>query len=307
MFGRSDSEKKIDRERNILLDKTSGMVADLETKIQDIAANDDVAQCVSEIIANHDSMIDQQSNVCGLQGIKDVIDEAADKIEEVYRGNEQGIGQINEVLDSIAQSVESMKALQESFINSFVALREQMKLIKECTGMISDLSNQTNLLALNATIEAARAGEHGRGFAVVAGEVKKLSLDTTEASSKIESSVVSFTNQINDIIQETSRNKEMLESMNLATDSARELFDGAKKQNDDNKSTVAQVVMEINDGIIKLQNVASYHVEMQNEVSRWFRVVADKIQNNAGKRQLGIVNDQLGQIKENVIKAVTMI
>lgn len=307
MFGRSDSEKKIDRERNILLDKTSGMVADLETKIQDIAANDDVAQCVSEIIANHDSMIDQQSNVCGLQGIKDVIDEAADKIEEVYRGNEQGIGQINEVLDSIAQSVESMKALQESFINSFVALREQMKLIKECTGMISDLSNQTNLLALNATIEAARAGEHGRGFAVVAGEVKKLSLDTTEASSKIESSVVSFTNQINDIIQETSRNKEMLESMNLATDSARELFDGAKKQNDDNKSTVAQVVMEINDGIIKLQNVASYHVEMQNEVSRWFRVVADKIQNNAGKRQLGIVNDQLDQIKENVIKAVTMI
>ncbi len=307
MFGRSDSEKKIDRERNILLDKTSGMVADLETKIQDIAANDDVAQCVSEIIANHDSMIDQQSNVCGLQGIKDVIDEAADKIEEVYRGNEQGIGQINEVLDSIAQSVESMKALQESFINSFVALREQMKLIKECTGMISDLSNQTNLLALNATIEAARAGEHGRGFAVVAGEVKKLSLDTTEASSKIESSVVSFTNQINDIIQETSRNKEMLESMNLATDSARELFDGAKKQNDDNKSTVAQVVMEINDGIIKLQNVASYHVEMQNEVSRWFRVVADKIQNNAGKHQLGIVNDQLGQIKENVIKAVTMI
>lgn len=307
MFGRSDSEKKIDRERNILLDKTSGMVADLETKIQDIASNDDVAQCVSEIIANHDSMIDQQSNVCGLQGIKDVIDEAADKIEEVYRGNEQGIGQINEVLDSIAQSVESMKALQESFINSFVALREQMKLIKECTGMISDLSNQTNLLALNATIEAARAGEHGRGFAVVAGEVKKLSLDTTEASSKIESSVVSFTNQINDIIQETSRNKEMLESMNLATDSARELFDGAKKQNDDNKSTVAQVVMEINDGIIKLQNVASYHVEMQNEVSRWFRVVADKIQNNAGKRQLGIVNDQLDQIKENVIKAVTMI
>ncbi len=267
MFSGRARAKRLQK-RITLVENGYQITEEMEKAIADAHNSEEIINYIESHKSDYEALIAQQDNVHSIQSIKNDIDESVERIENAYTKNMDDINQIHAVLDSMAGSVQSMTRLQEIFIQSFVALKEQMNAIRECTGMISDLSNQTNLLALNATIEAARAGEHGRGFAVVAGEVKKLSLDTAEASSKIDSSVEGFTEQINNIISETERNKAELESMTNATDDARSLFTVAKTNSDNDRAEIARIIDNINEDIVKLQSVASYHLTLHENTCK---------------------------------------
>ncbi len=269
MFSGKERAKRLQK-RITLVENGYAITEEMEKAIAGAHNSEEIMNYIDDQKADYEALIEQQDNVHSITDIKADIDESVEKIESVYNRNLNDIQNINHVLDSMSNSVESMKRLQETFIESFVVLKEQMNAIRECTGMIADLSNQTNLLALNATIEAARAGEHGRGFAVVAGEVKKLSLDTADASAKIDSTVEGFTEQINSIINETEKNKTELESMTNATDNARDLFDTAKTNSDKDRNEIVQIIENINDDIIKLQSVASYHSTLHESTSKSF-------------------------------------
>lgn len=54
--------------------------------------------------------------------------------------------------------------------------------IQQVISTVSDISFKTNILALNASVESVRAGEAGKSFAVVAGEVRNLSLQSSQAT-----------------------------------------------------------------------------------------------------------------------------
>lgn len=79
-------------------------------------------------------------------------------------------------------SLEESRKLEAIVSEQKAKLEETVKDISQIVSTIDGIATQTTMLALNATIEAAHAGDNGRGFAVVASEVKKLALDTREAT-----------------------------------------------------------------------------------------------------------------------------
>jgi len=88
-------------------------------------------------------------------------------------------------LDALYKQSETNIEISHKVTSCVQELGEETQNINEILEMIQRINKQTNLLAINASIEAVRAGESGKGFMVVAEEVRKLSMETAAAISKI--------------------------------------------------------------------------------------------------------------------------
>ncbi|WP_343898808.1 PAS domain-containing methyl-accepting chemotaxis protein, partial [Methylorubrum aminovorans] len=109
-------------------------------------------------------------------------------VQTVASAAEELSASIGEIAQSLARSRSEVDAIHDQTIvadRSTAKLKDAAASMNGVVQLIQGVGQQINLLALNATIEAARAGEAGRGFAVVAGEVKNLSNQVTQATSRI--------------------------------------------------------------------------------------------------------------------------
>ncbi|HZX27865.1 MAG TPA: methyl-accepting chemotaxis protein [Telluria sp.] len=97
--------------------------------------------------------------------------EVAERGRTAIEGGVLGMGQIQEQMDGIGQTV--------------VRLSERSQAIGDIIATVGSLAEQSNLLAVNAAIEAAKAGEQGRGFAIVAQEVRALADQSRQATRQV--------------------------------------------------------------------------------------------------------------------------
>lgn len=116
---------------------------------------------------------------------------AEEVIQRTENQDEEGVNMeafIRETSGTLNKFVKTMIETSRSSLDTVQQIDDMVEQLDGIFSLISnveDLASETNLLALNASIEAARAGEAGRGFAVVAGEVRNLSISSSELNSQI--------------------------------------------------------------------------------------------------------------------------
>lgn len=257
--------------------------SDVDNKARELIEKEkSSAKIIMELAKQHESIIKSinsqlsqlNENVCKLYDmgqnredfVRDLTDKTlADARKEVLDVCHQDLDLISTMKSCMAvvqADVVALRKMHETFIKGFDSLREQMSAIRECTSIISSVSSQTNLLALNATIEAARAGEHGRGFAVVAGEVKKLSLDTAEASSRIDICVDDFTNQINNLIEDATKSAAKFEEVSKYTEESGGTF---QLSIDKHEEIANGIFSYVDDTLKNVLNSVHEHIESENK------------------------------------------
>ena len=118
---------------------------------------------------------------------------SAHQINATAAGSEQLATSAVEVHSQAVSSASRASQARDHMANANLAigsLAEAAIEIHSIVDMISGIATQTNLLSLNAAIEATRSGVAGQGFNVVAQEIKALSRQTAEATTKISKRIV---------------------------------------------------------------------------------------------------------------------
>ncbi|WP_412479626.1 methyl-accepting chemotaxis protein [Azonexus sp. IMCC34839] len=187
---------------------------------------------------------------------------AADTLSKATHGQaavEKAAAEVQEVERLISASATKVEELKNRSIE-----------IGSVANVIKEIADQTNLLALNAAIEAARAGEQGRGFAVVADEVRKLAERTSEATTRIATTVQSVQVETDGVVHTMQETVPQVQASMAQVHEVADILGEIRREADDSVAKardVAQATREqgtaANDIAANVEHIAS----MAEEVS----------------------------------------
>ena len=187
-----------------------------------------------------------------------------EQITAAVKQNAENAGQArqlaSEAVDIASRGGEVMQSMNETMNG----ISESAGKIASIIEVVNGIAFQTNILALNAAVEAARAGEQGRGFAVVAGEVRSLSLRSSQAAQEIkglvEESVTRVNNGSSQIKVAGSSIEEMIVAVQRVSDIMAEISVATDEQ--------SKGISHVNEAIVQIDAVTQQNTTLvQHAVS----------------------------------------
>ncbi len=257
-------------EGNFCIDKPSiifaGDFIEIITSINDLTRN--MSNTFSQIGESAQQVYMGSDMVAGAaQSLAQGATEQASSVEQLsasitsvssqVKTNADNSGTANKISQEVAQSINQSNEQMKLMMNAMIQIQHNSNQISKVIKAIQEIAFQTNILALNASVEAARAGEAGKGFAVVAGEVRNLSIKSSEAAKDttelIERSVVSINEGVKIAEKTAAELQEVVEHVKSSTKLISEITQASREQS----AALEQVAIGIDQISIVVQGNSS--------------------------------------------------
>lgn len=245
-----------------------------------------------------------QSQLMKTEEIQDFVRRVEEVAAQIENGMEDagtevaaGKEKIDELIRQVNISDDASKKVSEE-LAKLMEYNGQMQSIIE---IIDNITSQTSLLALNASIEAARVGEAGKGFAVVADEINQLSVETTEATGKVDSilkDIISTIVRTSEIMGSTD---EIVKVSNERLEDTVKIFETMLHSSEEVIQVTHHLERELN-SIIDMKEMLLSSMEHLEQMSEKSSQTTTGITTSVGEQMAGI--EDIVRTLENVQKNV---